>query len=138
MSSDLIQFTTELVSAWNDHDLARILQYYKEDYYGEDVSQANPILGHHGIEKTFIAVLRAFPDLTITDRDWVAQENRLAVAWRMQGTQQGVIMSIPPTGRTVSVRGSSFFSLIEGKIARGIHIWDVAGLIRCLGLLPEL
>lgn len=138
MPSDLIEFTCDLVSAWNEHDIPRILSFYAEDYHGEDVSQAGPILGHRGIEQAYYKVLRAFPDLNITNLELVSRENRLAIAWKLQGTQRGVLMNIPPTGRMISVQGGSFFSLFNGKIARGIHIWDVAGLLRALGLLPEL
>jgi steroid delta-isomerase-like uncharacterized protein len=138
MSTDLVKFTVDLVSAWNDHDITRILTFYAEDYYGEDVSQATPIQGHHGVEHAFRAVLGAFPDLRITERELVTQENRVAVAWTLQGSQQGMVMNIPPTGRRISVRGGSFYALDHGKIAQGIQIWDVAGLLRAIGLLPDL
>jgi steroid delta-isomerase-like uncharacterized protein len=138
MPADLVQFANGLLSAWNDHDIARILPFYAEDYQGEDVGQAVPILGHPGVERAFFAVLRAFPDLYIMDKELVAEQDRLAIAWEMRGCQRGAIMNIPPTGRRISVRGGSFYCLKNGKIARGLHIWDVAGLLRSLGLLPDL
>jgi hypothetical protein len=36
------------------------------------------------------------------------------------------------------VRGVSAFATENGKITRGLHVWDVAGFLRALGLLPEL
>jgi hypothetical protein len=47
-------------------------------------------------------------------------------------------MNIPPTGRNVEVLGTSVLTVGDGKIARGLYIWDVAGLLRSIGLLPEL
>jgi len=47
-------------------------------------------------------------------------------------------MNIPPTGRAVAVRGTSVLTVEDGKIKRAFRIWDVAGLLRSIGLLPEL
>jgi hypothetical protein len=47
-------------------------------------------------------------------------------------------MRIPPTGRSIAVRGTSVLTVESGKIIRGLYVWDVAGLLRSIGLLPEL
>jgi hypothetical protein len=47
-------------------------------------------------------------------------------------------MHIPPTGRFATVRGVSILTFMDGKIYRGQYMWDVAGLLRAIGLLPEL
>ena len=47
-------------------------------------------------------------------------------------------MHIPPTGLRVSVLGTSLVALHGGKIRRALRIWDLAGLLRDLKLLPEL
>jgi hypothetical protein len=47
-------------------------------------------------------------------------------------------MKIPATGRKVVVQGMSMLTLRDGKITRGLHVWDVAGLLRAMGLLPVL
>ena len=36
------------------------------------------------------------------------------------------------------MRGVSALTLRDGKVIRGLYIWDVAGLLRNIGLLPEL
>jgi hypothetical protein len=47
-------------------------------------------------------------------------------------------MNIQATGRSVAMRGMSLLTLEDGKIKCGLYIWDVAGLLRSIGLLPEL
>jgi hypothetical protein len=47
-------------------------------------------------------------------------------------------MNIPPTGRQVQVRGVSIIEVKDGLIVRGQYIWDLAGMLRHMGLLPEL
>jgi len=55
-----------------------------------------------------------------------------------EGTHQGTIMNIPPTGHKVQVRGVSIIEVVDGMVIRGQYIWDLAGMLRHMGLLPEL
>ena len=47
-------------------------------------------------------------------------------------------MHIPPTGRKIAVRGISVLTIENEKITSGLYVWDAAGLLRAIGLLPEL
>ncbi len=57
---------------------------------------------------------------------------------RLDGARTGEPMRIPPTGHNISVRGTSVLTIENGKVTRGLYLWDVAGLLRSIGLLPEL
>lgn len=138
MVTDVYQLALALLDAWNGHDIDQILSLYAPDHRGEDVSHASPIQGHQGIARAVSAIFQAFPDLSFTNEELIIQDDRLAIAWVMRGTHQGIVMNIPPTQRPVRVRGSSFFTVNNGKIARSLHIWDVAGLLRAIRLLPDL
>ena len=81
---------------------------------------------------------RAFPDLEIAVTDMVIEGSRVVSAWVAAGTHQGTIMNIPPTGHKVQVRGVSIIDVEDGLIVRGQYIWDLAGMLRHMGLLPEL
>jgi predicted ester cyclase len=72
------------------------------------------------------------------DGQTVVQGNRAAILWTAQGTHQGYLLNIPPTGRTFAVRGVSFLTIANNQIQRGEYIWDLAELLRCIRLLPEL
>jgi hypothetical protein len=47
-------------------------------------------------------------------------------------------MNIPPTGRPINARGVSMLTVESGKVWRANYIWDVAGMLREIGLLPDL
>jgi steroid delta-isomerase-like uncharacterized protein len=138
MSETAIQLVTQLLEAWNAHDVERIADFYAPDYEGQDVAQARPEQGPEGIRHSLARYLHAFPDLHFTPEATLAQGNQVALFWTARGTHRGKIMNIPPTGRRVRVRGVWLFTLEAGKIRRAIIIWDVAGLLRAIGLLPEL
>ncbi|HEV8194584.1 MAG TPA: ester cyclase [Ktedonobacterales bacterium] len=129
--------TAQLLCAWNEHDLNALSALYASEYEGQDVASAGANLGQQGVSAAIARYFEAFPDLQFS-AETVIEGNRAAVAWQATGTHSGVFMHIPPTGRKVSVRGSAFFTIEGGKITRGMHVWDVAGLLRAIGLLPEL
>lgn len=128
----------ELVAAWNSHDLDRIVNFYAPDYRDSDVAWPVPRRGLEGVRQMMAMYFRAFPDLYFTAESSLIQGEQIALFWRAQGTHQGKVMNIPPTGRSIDVRGTSWLSLTGGKISRAHYVWDVAGLLRQLGLLPEL
>jgi len=132
------QLVTDVIAAWNDHNLERLAGLYAPDYEGVDVGQANP---QHGPEEARLSManyLLAFPDLHFTLDSTIMEDNHVALAWTARGTHQGKLMHIPPTGHSIEMRGVSLFTVKGDKITRGLHIWDVAGFLRAVGLLPEL
>ncbi|MBI3977689.1 MAG: ester cyclase [Chloroflexi bacterium] len=138
MGEEIARFATDLVEAWNSHDVERLGALYTPDFEGVDVAQAAPLHGLEGIRLTFARYLRAFPDLHFTIDEAVVQGDRLALAWTARGTHRGPLLNIPATGRGVTVRGVSLLTVEGRRARRSIHIWDVAGLLRALGLLPDL
>ena len=46
-------------------------------------------------------------------------------------------MNIPPTGRRVEVSRVSIIDVEDGPVVRGQYIWDLAGMLRHMRLLPE-
>jgi steroid delta-isomerase-like uncharacterized protein len=137
MSVDIAQIMSKLIEALNAHDLDRVATFYAPDFIGEDIGQANPQHGPRERVSVLAVYIRAFPDLRYTG-ETIAEDNRAAFVWTMHGTHRGTLMRIPPTGRTVEVRGVSLLTFNDGKITHGLNIWDMAGLLRVLGLLPEL
>ncbi len=132
------QLIADLIAAWNTHDLDRATALFAADYEGSDVAQLEPQHGHEGIRRTLTRYFEALPDVHFILDDLVVAGERVVAVWTARGTHLGVLMNIPPSGRVVTVRGVSTFSLRNGEIVRAEYIWDVAGMLRDIGLLPEL
>ena len=132
------QLVQAIVDALNDHDIERLLALTSHDYEGVDVNQNLPQHGQGEARMAFEHYLAAFPDLRFVEYEAVIEENRAVLMWKGRGTHLGTIMHIPPTGRTVEVMGTSTFYCEDGKIKKAVHVWDVAAMLREIGLLPEL
>ena len=138
MTSDLATYADTINRAWNSHDIEKVLNFYSSEYVGEDVGQASLLHGHEGLRAMLEMYWRAFPDLQFAVMEAVVQDSRVAIVWVAEGTHQGTIMNIPPTGHRVEVRGVSIINVKDGRVVSGQHIWDLAGMLRHMGLLPEL
>lgn len=132
------QLVSELVEAWNSHDTGRVQDFYAPEYEGTDVGRAEPYRGPQGAARHMTSYLGAFPDLRFTQDETIVQDNSVALFWTAYGTHEGRLMNIPPTHRSIAVRGASLLTVEDEKVTRGLYIWDVAGLLRSIGLLPDL
>jgi len=128
----------QVLTAWNSHDPARVAAYYTEDCQVMDVAIAQPPVGREGVQRMFEAYYHTFPDLEITPDVIITEGNRVAIFWTARATHQGPILNIPPSGRQVSARGVNYLVLQDNKVCVTLTIWDVAGMLRNLGLLPDL
>jgi steroid delta-isomerase-like uncharacterized protein len=140
MSLELCQqVARSVIDAWNAHDLDGVVALYAADFEETDVALAEPQRGPEAIRRTMRRYLLAFPDLTITADDVIIQDDCVALAWTLSGHHRGLLLNIPATGRLVQVRGVSIMNIdATGHITRLQRIWDLAGLLRAIGLLPEL
>jgi len=138
MSPDLATYADTINQAWNSHDMESVLRFYSPEYVGSDVGQPTPQRGHQGLREMLQTYWRAFPDLQFVVTDRIIETSRVVIVWVAEGTHRGPIMNIPPTGHKVQVSGMSVIDVENGLVVRGQYIWDMAGMLRHMGLLPEL
>jgi len=126
------------VGAWNDHDSGKVAACYADNYEGEDVAEASVHHGPSHIREITEAGFAAFPDLKLRIEHCLVDGDCVGVFWMATGTHQGRVMNIPPTGRHIEMRGAVWLRVAGGKIVNGLQVWDVAGMLRSIGLLPDL
>ncbi len=138
MTTDLASLADVINQAWNSHNIENVLRFYSPEYVGSDVGQPAPLQGHKALRTMLERYWQAFPDLQFVVTDKIIQASRATIVWTAEGTHQGPIMNIPATGHKVHVKGVSVIDVQGGLVVRGQHIWDLAGMLRYLGLLPDL
>lgn len=133
-----LQRVNQLVEAWNSHDLDRVAAQYSPDCAVLDVAIAQPLVGREAVRLMFAGYYAAFPDLHLTPTEIISDGDRIALFWTAQGTHQGPIMQIPASGRAILAQGVNRLVLHKGLVRETATIWDVAGMLRSIGLLPDL
>ena len=127
-----------LLDMVNSHNFDLASDIYAGDYTGIDLTGQTRVQGPAQAAQALQEVCRAFPDLTFRANDLLFDHDRVAVYWDARGTHQAKAFNLPPTGRPVTVHGVSLLRVANGKLVHGVHLWDMAALLRALGLLPEL
>src|SRR5258706_12704593 len=74
----------------------------------------------------------AFPDLSHTIEDVIAEGDRVVVRARDRATHRGAYKGIPGTGKPVEFETIAIYRIADGKIAEVWQQMDVPGLVRQL------
>ena len=112
-----------------------------DEVYAHDVAWHNPEGDVRGIEEArqFADMYKtAFPDMSATVEDVIAEGDKVVTRVRLRGTHQGEIEEFgPATGRQVEVEGLSLHRIEGGKIVEEWNSYDNLSLLQQLGLVAE-
>lgn len=91
--------------------------------------------GPEGFIKFFTQFRAAFPDLKIAVEHLTADDDSVAIAYTVTGTQQGPFQGIPPTGKKIKARGVQIAKFdANAKIIERWGSSDEAGILQQLGV----
>ena len=109
-----------------------------DEVYTSDVVWHMPDQEVRGIEeaKQFIAMFKtAFPDMSATVEDVIAEGDKVVTRVTLRGTHQGEVEEFgPPTGRQVEIEGITIHRIEDGKIAEEWNSYDNLSMMQQLGL----
>lgn len=135
--ADLKARTQQIFDTFNTHDAGATAAFFAEDAELRDVAVARPAVGPAQIAAIYARHFAAIPDAHVRVERLVAEGDTVAVEWTSSGTHQGTLMGIPATGKHVSFKGVSVLKYRAGVAIADIRVWDLAGLLRQIGLLPS-
>ena len=84
------------------------------------------------------AFFTAFPDLTTTVEEIIAEADKVVARFRISGTHQGEFDGIAATGRTVRFTAISMMRIDGGKVVEEWENFDELGLMQQIGALPAM
>jgi steroid delta-isomerase-like uncharacterized protein len=125
---------------FNQGELSRIRDFVAADAWNHEVGDEPAPAGHS--PEYFAGLVRlyreAFPDLQIEIKTQVAEEDRVVTCLRLKGTQKNPLLGIPSRGKAMEVEGIRIDRFVDDKIAESWFQWDSVGMLRQLGVLPNL
>jgi steroid delta-isomerase-like uncharacterized protein len=125
------RFLEEIFTAGN---LELVDELFASNYVLHDPSVPQEVRGPEGM-KQYVAMYRAaYPDTHFTIEDQIAEGDEVVTRWTGQGTHQGELMGIVPTGRVVTVTGIEVDRITGGKIEETWVNYDALGMMHQLGV----
>jgi steroid delta-isomerase-like uncharacterized protein len=92
--------------------------------------------GPEGFKAFFGEMRTAFPDLHIEVAKLVADDDSVAFAYTLTGTNTGPFQGHEPTGKSISVRGLQISRFENAVLVERWGSSDELGIMKQLGLLP--
>jgi steroid delta-isomerase-like uncharacterized protein len=134
MQPEPLEVFRAYVDAWNRHDAPAIVATFADGGTYTDPTTPGPLTGA-AIGDYAKALWKAFPDLSFEVLSSLENGDGLFSAeWHMGGTNTGSMYGLPPTGKTISVRGADFVRVKGGKIQSVQGYFDSGAVPRSLGL----
>jgi steroid delta-isomerase-like uncharacterized protein len=123
--------------AWELADNPDIL----DEVYAPDVVWHEPDQEIRGLEQAmqFVPTYNtAFPDMSVTVEDVIAEGEKVVTRVTLRGTHQGETEEFGlPTGRQVELKGITISRIEGGKIVEEWDAYDNLSAMQQLGLVPE-
>lgn len=127
---DLVRRFAATLSA---HDIDAFAALFADDYVNHQSSAAAPpppaaVAPKQATVGFFAGRLKGLPDLKVTIEASLASGDMAAASFVYEGTQTGVYLGVPPTGRRLRFTSCDIFRVADGRIAEHWGMGDIAGV----------
>ena len=95
------------------------------------------IRGTENLRQFVGTFLEAFPDLSATVEDEIAEGDKVVTRWTRRGIHQGELLGIPPSGNRVEITGITIHRIEGGKILEEREMPDNLGMMQQIGASPS-
>ena len=122
----------QLFTAWNSHDPGKVVASFTENIVYEDVPAGHISRGRDEVRKWAEGAFAVIENFKFEIVSSSSHNGRGVAEWIWSGTDKGLLK----TGKKFSVRGVSVYEICGGKISRYKEFYDVATIMKQVGLLP--
>jgi steroid delta-isomerase-like uncharacterized protein len=124
---------------WAKGNVAVIDALMSPEYENCDPATPGAVVKGRDAFKALVGAYReAFAELRLDIIEQWAEGDVVISRWHASGVHRGSLMGIPPTGRRASgLEGVTLSRFSGDRIVQDRAVWDLAGLLRQLGVLPS-
>jgi steroid delta-isomerase-like uncharacterized protein len=111
-----------------------------EGIIADDFVELDPLpgqgVGRIGLQLWLAGWFAAFPDLTWTNEEQIASEEKVVTRFFWTGTHQGEFMGIPASGKAVKVNGVVIDRVVDGLMVDSRMLMNAMSMLQQLGVVP--
>ena len=124
---------------WEEGNIGLVDELVGPDYVNHSPGMPNQPEGPEGIKAVVNMFRGGMPDLRVVIEDVIAEGDKVVMRYRIEGTHEGELFGVPPTGRRVSIQSITVERVSGGKIREHWRVTDTLDMMRQLGAIsaPE-
>ena len=124
---------------WEEGDIDRLDELLAHEYVNRALATPDLPPGPEGVKEVVSMFRSGMPDLRVVIEDMIAEGDRVATRYALEGTHGGQLFGIAPTGRHLSIKSMTVERLSGGKIVEHWRVTDELDMMRQLGAIgvPE-
>ena len=131
-NKELVRKVEQMV---NEQDHEVLSEIFADEFVVHFHGGREEVHGLDEFEEYLQSTYDAFPDLTITFEDMVAEGDMVTVRYTGTGTHEGEYEGIEPTGEKVDVAGMRIARVEDGKIVEAWGQRDDIGVLAQMGVV---
>ena len=122
---------------WNEQNIDALDITHSPDAIAHNPVIPGSPLDIDGYKQAALMHLVAFPDFRVTTENIIAEGDKVAIRWTVNGTHLGELMGILPSERPVTFTGVTIYRFAEGKIVENWWSYDALGMMQQITAPPE-
>ncbi len=122
--------------AWEQGNLELLDELLAPDYVNHTPATPDLPTGPEGVKAVVSMFRSAMPDLRVLIEDMIAEGDKVATRYTLEGTHEGELFGVPPTGQRLSIESITVERVSEGKIREHWRVTDELGMMQQLGVIP--
>jgi steroid delta-isomerase-like uncharacterized protein len=123
--------------AWEQGNLELLDELLAPDYVNHDPATPDTPAGPEGVKGVVSMFRSGIPDLKVVIEDMIAEGDKVATRYTLEGTHEGELFGVPPTGQRLSIKSMTVERVSEGKIRDHWRVTDSLEMMQQLGVVPE-
>jgi len=121
---------------WEEGNIDLVDKLLAPDYINHTPATPDQPTGPEGVKGVVSMFRSAMPDLRVIVEDMVAEGDKVAVRYTLEGTHEGELFGVPPTGQRLSIKSIAVERVSDGKIREHWRVTDSLDMMQQLGVIP--
>src|SRR5215208_8519377 len=107
------------------------------DYVNHTPATPELPTGPEGVKEVVSMFRSAMPDLRVVVEDMIAESDKVATRYTLEGTHEGELFGVPPTSQRLSIKSMTVERVSEGRIQDHWRVSDNLDMMQQLGVVSE-
>jgi steroid delta-isomerase-like uncharacterized protein len=107
------------------------------DYINHTPATPELPTGPEGVKGVVSMFRGGMPDLRVVIEDMIAEGDKVATRYTLEGTHEGELFGVPPTAQRLSIKSFTVERVSEGRIRDHWRVSDNLDMMQQLGIVSE-